>query len=197
MSSSLSAFMVKGVQSLLPPGVVSPASQMLKPPPGALGQAWKPMSPFRPGAAKTKSPSSLVLANGLHSGGVPENALAHAAAVDVHAERWEVAVEVEATVFLVEAEGGVVDTADNVVTVAVDAAGLVVLGRSVDDETAVLSLDVAVLDSGAAAERHQAEDIAGSGAGEGSLGGKGRSESGHGGGGGSGGELHDDGWWWY
>jgi hypothetical protein len=139
----------------------------------------------------------LVLANGLHSGGVPENALAHAAAVDVHAERWEVAVEVEATVFLVKAEGGVVDTADNVVTVAVDAAGLVVLGRSVDDETAVLSLDVAVLDSGAAAERHQAEDIAGSGAGEGSLGGKGRSESGHGGGGGSGGELHDDGWWWY
>jgi hypothetical protein len=139
----------------------------------------------------------LVLANGLHSCGVPENALAHSAAVDVHAERWEVAVQVEAAVFLVESEGCVVDTADNVVTVAVDAAGLVVLGRSVDDETAILGLDVAVLDCGAAAERHQTEDIGWSGAGEGSLGGKGRSESGHGGGGGSGGELHGDGWWWY
>jgi hypothetical protein len=139
----------------------------------------------------------LVLADGLHSGGVPENTLAHAAAVDVHAERWEVAVQVEAAVFLVEGEGCVVDTTDNVVTVAIDAAGLVVLGRSVDDETAVLGLDVTVLDCGAAAERHQTEDIAGSGAGEGLGLRKGGRESGHGGSGGSGGELHDDGWWWW
>jgi hypothetical protein len=139
----------------------------------------------------------LVLANRLHSGSVPENALAHAAAIYVHAERWVEGVQVEATVFLVEGERGVVDVVDDIVAVAIDGAGLVVLVGCVDNEASVLGLHIAVLDCGACAERHQAEDIVAFGAGEGSLCGKGGRESSHGGSGGSGGELHDDGWWLY
>jgi hypothetical protein len=46
---------------------------------------------------KLEGTTLLVLANALHSGSVSENALAHTAAVDVHAERWIKGVQVEAT----------------------------------------------------------------------------------------------------
>lgn len=136
----------------------------------------------------------LVLADGLDTGGVAEVALAHAAAVDVQLKRGVECVDVDAAVILVEREGGVVDTAGDVFAVAVDGAGLVVLVGRIDDEAAILGLDVAVLDFGAGAQRHQTEDVAGLGAREGSRGlGKGGGDGGHGGGGGGDGELHVDG----
>jgi hypothetical protein len=136
----------------------------------------------------------LVLADGLDTGGVADVAHAHAAAVDVHLERGVEGVDVEVTGLLVEREGGVVDASGDVVAVAVDAAGLVVLVRRVDDEAALLGLDVAVLDGGAGAQRHQTEDVVALGAREGRRGlGKGRGDGGHGGSSGGDGELHVDG----
>ena len=138
----------------------------------------------------------LVLANGLDTSGVADVALAHAAAVDVELERGVEGVDVDAAGLLVEGEGGVVDAVGDVLAVAVDGAGLVVLGGSVDEEAAVGGLDGAVLDGGGRAERHQAEDIAGLGAREDGRLGKGGGNGGHGGDGGGGGELHVDGLRW-
>lgn len=136
----------------------------------------------------------LVLADGLDTSGVLDIALAHAAAVDVKLERGVEGVDVDAAVLLVEREGGVVDAADGVVAVAVDGASLVVLVGRVDDETAILGLDVAVLDGSGGAQRHQTEDVASLRAREWRRGlGKGGGDGGHGGSGGGGGELHDDG----
>jgi hypothetical protein len=136
----------------------------------------------------------LVRANGLDTGGVADDALAHAAAVDVQLERGVEGVDVDTAGLLVEREGGVVDAAGGVVAVAVDDAGLVVLVGRVDEEAALAGLDGAVLDGGAAAQRHQTEDIAGLGAREGRRGlGKGGGDGGHGGSGGGGGEFHVDG----
>jgi hypothetical protein len=136
----------------------------------------------------------LVGADGLDTGGVADVALAHAAAVNVQVERGVEGVDVDAVVLLVEREGGVVDAVGGVVAVAVDDAGLVVLGGRVDEEAALTGLDVAVLDGGAGAQRHQTEDVVGIGAREGRRGlGKGGGDSGHGGSGGGGGKLHVDG----
>jgi hypothetical protein len=136
----------------------------------------------------------LVLADGLDTGGVADVALAHAAAVDVQLERGVEGVDVDVAGLLVERERGVVDAAGGVVAVAVDDAGLVVLVGRVDEEAALTGLDGAVLDGGAAAQRHQAEDIASLGAREGRGGlRKGGGDGGHGGSSGGGGELHVDG----
>jgi len=136
----------------------------------------------------------LVLADGLDTGGVADVAHAHAAAVNVQLERGVVGVDVDAASFIVEEEGGVVDAAGDVVTVAVDDAGLVVLVGRVDDEAAILGLDVAILDGGAGAQRHKTEDVSSLGTREGSRGlGKGEGDGSHGGSGGGGGELHVDG----
>jgi hypothetical protein len=136
----------------------------------------------------------LILADRLDTGGVTDVAHAHAAAVDVQLERGVEGIDVDAAILLVEREGGVVDAAGGVVAIAVDDTGLVVLVERVDDEAAFLGLNVAVLDGGAAAQRHQTEDVAGLGAREGRRGlGKGGGDGGHGGSGGGGGELHVDG----
>jgi hypothetical protein len=135
----------------------------------------------------------LVLADGLDTGGVTDVALAHAATVDVQLERGIEGVDVDAAGFLVEREGGVVDAAGGVFAVAVDGTCLVVLGGGVDDEAALAGLDVAILNGGAGAKRHQTEDVASLGARERRRGlGKGGGNGGHRGDGGGGGELHID-----
>ena len=135
----------------------------------------------------------MVLADGLNTGGVAEVALAHAAAVDVQLERGVEGVDVDAAGFLVDRKGGVVDAVGDVLAVAIDGTGLVVLGGRVDDEAALAGLDVAILDLGAGAQRHQTENVAGLGARERRRGlGKGGGDGGHGGSSGGGGELHLD-----
>jgi hypothetical protein len=197
-SASLSAFIVKGVHPSEPAGLSTPESQIFQPPPTAPGQANV--------AGKTtgsedevtvvvdlEGAALLVLADGLDTGGVANVALTHAAAVDVQLERGVEGVDVYAAALLVEREGGVVDAAGGVVAVAVDDAGLVVLVGRVDDEAALLGLDVAILDGGAGAQRHETEDVTGLGARERRRGlGKGGGDGGHGGNGGGGGELHID-----
>jgi len=138
----------------------------------------------------------LVLADGLDTGGVADVAHAHAAAVDVQLERGVVGIDVDAASVLVEPEGGVVDAGGDVLAVVVKGTGLVVLVGRVDDEAAILGLDVAILDFGTSAQRQQTEDVLGAGAREGSGLGKGKGDGGQGGNGGGGGELHVDGLRW-
>ena len=135
----------------------------------------------------------LVLADRLDTGGVPDVTLTHAAAVDVQLERGVEGVDVNAAILLVERERGVVDAAGGVLAVAVDGAGLVVLVGRVDDEATFPGLDVAVLDQGAAAQRHETKDVTRLRAREGRRGlRKGGGDCGDRGSGGGGGELHVD-----
>ena len=135
----------------------------------------------------------LVLADRLDTGGIADVALAHAAAVDVELERGVEGVDVDAAGILVEREGGVVDAAGDILTVAVDGTGLVVLGGRVDDKAALAGLNIAILNLGAAAQGHQAEDVAGLRARESRRGlGQGGGDGSHGGSGGGSGELHFD-----
>lgn len=125
-----------------------------------------------------------VLDGGLGAGGVAELALAHAGAVHEGLLRGLGRVEEELALGG-EEEGGRVGLAG--------ARGA--LGGGVDGEAGLLGLDGGVLEVGARADGHQAEDLASlDGGGNIGLGdGRGRDESSGGGGDESGGELHVDG----
>jgi hypothetical protein len=105
----------------------------------------------------------LVLANGLDTCGVSNHALTHTAAVDEGLVRRVVGVQVETTVLGVDAEGGVVDVGEEGLGAANGARA--VLAGGADDEAAVLGLHVGILDGGAGADGHQAEDVVASGLG--------------------------------
>jgi hypothetical protein len=79
----------------------------------------------------------LVGADGLHTSGVADHALAHAGAVDKDLFGRVVGVQVQATVILGESEGGVVDG-------GVGAAA--VLAWGIEEEARVCSLEARVLD---------------------------------------------------
>lgn len=124
-----------------------------------------------------------VTGSALDTGGVSEDTLSHARAVDPSLLRRVRGVQVELA-GLCEAEGGVV---------YVLRAGSVLL-RGVDEETGVGGLQRAVLEVGTGADGHDAEDITGLDLGIGSgCARRGRDEGSSSGSDGGGGELHLDG----